>query len=52
MFLEHTQESDLSFGSQLSNLVEKDRATFGQLEASETSLSCACERAFLVPKQL
>jgi len=43
------QESDLGLGRELSNLIQKDRAAFGQLEASETSLNCACERAFSCP---
>jgi len=50
VFLEHTQESDLGLDRKLSDLVQKDRAAFGQLEASETSLSCAGERPLLVPE--
>src|SRR6266480_909382 len=33
VFLEHTQESDLSLGRQLSNLIQKDRTAFSQFEA-------------------
>ena len=32
VFLQNSQESDLSFGSKLSDLVEEDRASFGQLK--------------------
>jgi hypothetical protein len=33
MFLQNTQQSDLSLGRKFSNLIEEDCARFGQLEA-------------------
>jgi len=33
MFLQNTQESDLCLGRKLSDFIEEDRASFGQLKA-------------------
>src|SRR5262249_27822055 len=52
VLLQHTQEGDLSLGGKLTDLVQKDRTAFGQLEATETSLNRARERTFLMPEQL
>ena len=48
VFLQNTQKSDLGLGRKLSDLVEEDRASFGQLKAAYTPLSCPCKRALLM----
>jgi hypothetical protein len=50
-FLQHSQESELSFARQVADLVQKNRTTVGQLEAAEAPLQCAGESAFLVSEQ-
>src|SRR5260370_37218938 len=51
MFLQDTQESDLGLGGKLSDFIQEDRASFGQLEASQTPLSRPPESALLMAKQ-
>src|SRR6266478_9291580 len=51
MFLQNTQESDLCLGRKLSDFIEEDRASFGQLKAPYTALSCSCEGALLMTEQ-
>ena len=51
VFLQNTQESDLGLGRKLSDLIEEDRASFGQFKAAQTLLSCPCEGALLMAEQ-
>src|SRR5438046_7944805 len=51
VLLQNTQESDLGFGRQFSNFIEKDRASFGQLETSHTPLGCPRKGALLMAEQ-
>jgi hypothetical protein len=50
-FLQHTQQSILRLGRKLPDLIEENRPSFSQLEAAETPLKRAGERAFLVAEQ-
>ena len=49
MFLQNTQERDLSFGRKLSDFIEEDRASFGQLKAPYASLSAPVNAPFSWP---
>src|ERR1700733_4463711 len=51
VFLQNTQESDLRHGRELPNLIEEDRASFGQFKAAQTLLSCTRKGALFVAKQ-
>src|SRR5229473_1350709 len=51
MFLQNMQERDLGLGRQLSDFIEEDRASFGQLKAPQAPLSCPREGALLVAEQ-
>src|SRR6266481_2602685 len=51
MFLQNTQESDLCLGRKLSDFIEEDRASFGQLKAPQTPLSRPREGALLMAEQ-
>jgi hypothetical protein len=48
VFLQNTQESDLSLGRKLADLIEEDRASFSQFRAAQTLLSCARKGALLM----
>src|SRR5262249_36232366 len=49
--LQHTQQRMLSIRGKIANLIEKDRAAFGDFEASRSPLKRAGESAFLVAEQ-
>src|SRR5260370_22149947 len=51
MFLQNTQESDLGLGRKLSDFIKEDRASFSQLKAPQTPLSCPRKGAFLMAAQ-
>src|SRR5260370_14099926 len=51
MFLQDTQESDLGLGGKLSDFIQEDRASFGQLEASQAPLSLPPESPLLLAAQ-
>src|SRR5229473_6381650 len=51
VFLQNTQERNLGLGWKLSDFVEEDRASFGQLKAPQAPLSCPCEGALLMAEQ-
>src|SRR5260370_36783400 len=51
MFLQNTQESDLRLGRKLSDFIEEDGASFGQLKAPQAPLSCPGEGPLLMAEQ-
>src|SRR6202041_1549176 len=48
MFLQNPQQSDLGLGRKLSDFIEEDRASFGQLKAPQAPLSSPREGALLM----
>lgn len=52
VLLQHSQEFQLRFGRNLSNLVKKDGPTLCLLEAAGMAIISACEGAFFHAEQL
>jgi len=51
VFLQNTQQSDLSLEGKLTDFIEEDRASFCKFEPAQASLHCTCERTFLMSEQ-
>src|SRR6202035_819558 len=51
VFLKNTQESDLGLGWKLSDFIQENRASFGQLKAPYATLNCPGKGALLMAKQ-
>src|SRR6202011_1942848 len=49
--LENSQQSNLSLGRQVTDLVQEYRPAISRFKASHSPLHCTCERSFLVSKQ-
>ena len=51
-FLEHAQQRNLCLGGKLADLIEKDRAALGQLEAADAPLMRAGKCTLLMTEEL